>query len=119
MKFDNNPRIMIETPHSACGEHNRLLDEFGGAVKAVLDLHEQQFLSIVDGEDDFCRFDVLIHIANERKQEAKYAYLRHVEAHGCCSNANALDTLDETRTRSHHRQYAQDRVHSGLVEPDR
>jgi hypothetical protein len=40
----------------------------------------------------------LIHMANERKQAAKYAYLRHVEAHGC-SDFNALN---QTRTRSHH-----------------
>jgi hypothetical protein len=32
---------------------------------------------------DSTRFDPLIHMANERKHEAKYAYLHHLETHGC------------------------------------
>ena len=68
---------------SGCEEHNRLLDEFGIAVRALIDLHEQQFLAIVDGDSECHRFDLLIHMANEKKQLAKYAYLRHVQEHGC------------------------------------
>jgi|GEM_PF-1274596 len=103
MDFTNIPRMTIERlpRDSGCEEHNRLLDEFGDAVKALLELHEQQFLSIVNGDDDSYRFDVLIHVANERKLEAKYAYLRHVEAHGC-QDANAPDCTDKTRTRSNY-----------------
>jgi CheY-like chemotaxis protein len=69
--------------HSGCTEHNRLLDEFGKAVRELLGLHEEQFLAIIDGDGECSRFDLLIHMANEHKQLAKYAYLRHVEAHGC------------------------------------
>jgi hypothetical protein len=72
-----------QTRRWGCEEHNRLLDEFGGAVRALLDLHEQQMLAIVEEDGDFTRFDLLIHMANEKKQQAKYAYLRHVDAHGC------------------------------------
>ena len=43
---------------AGCAEHNRLLNEFGEAVHELLALHEQ-------------------------KQASKYAYLRHVEQHGC------------------------------------
>ena len=68
---------------AGCGEHNRLLDQFGSAVRELLSLHEQQFLAIVDGDGECSRFDLLIHMANEQKQVTKYAYLRHVEAHGC------------------------------------
>ena len=103
MDFRNEPLITIATPvpTPGCAEHNRLLDDFGVAVQDVLELHEQQFLAIVGGEDDFCRFDVLIHMANERKLAAKYAYLRHVEAHGCSSD-HVLNSTHKTRTRSHH-----------------
>ncbi len=73
-----------------CGEHNRLLEEFGVSVRELLELHEQQWSSVVDGDQECYRFDVLIHMANEKKQHAKYAYLRHVELHGC-SNFNATD----------------------------
>jgi hypothetical protein len=72
-----------EVGKSGCKEHHRLLDNFGAAVRELLDIHEQQYQAIVEGDNDCSRFDVLIHMANEKKQQAKYAYLRHVEAHGC------------------------------------
>jgi CheY-like chemotaxis protein len=77
---------------SGCEEHNRLLDEFGAAVRELLALHEQQFRAIVNDDSECSRFDLLIHMANEKKQRAKYAYLRHMESHGC----SKLD-VDETR----------------------
>jgi hypothetical protein len=66
-----------------CEEHNYLLESFGAAVHEILKLHEAQFQAIVEGDDECYRFDVLIHMANENKQQAKYAYLRHVQEHGC------------------------------------
>jgi hypothetical protein len=66
-----------------CDESRRLLDEFGEAVQRLLILHEQQFLAIVDGDLECHRFDLLIHMANEHKQQVKYAYMHHVETHGC------------------------------------
>ena len=66
-----------------CQEHNHLLDAFGEAVQELIKLHEQQFQAILDGDSECQRFDVLIHMANEKKQLAKYAYVRHVEDHGC------------------------------------
>ena len=77
-----------------CEEHKRLLDAFGAAVQEILKLHEQQFLAIADGDDEFSRFDLLIHVANERKQSAKYAYMRHIEHHGCTGK----NVPDQTRT---------------------
>ena len=82
----HNPISEIEEKSSrgrGCAEHNRLLDEFGDAVEEVLELHQQQYRAIVDGESECQRFDLLIHMANEKKQTAKYAYLGHVESHGC------------------------------------
>ncbi|HXA66453.1 MAG TPA: hypothetical protein VNV82_14935 [Bryobacteraceae bacterium] len=69
-----------------CEEQRRLLDMFGEAVQEMLLLHEQQFVSIVAGDLESHRFDLLIHMANERKQQAKYAYLQHVDTHGCSGN---------------------------------
>jgi hypothetical protein len=60
-----------------------LLDAFGEAVQELLMLHEQQFQAIVGGDPESDRFDLLIHMANERKNEAKYTYLRHLETHAC------------------------------------
>jgi hypothetical protein len=46
-------------------------------------LHEEQFYALMDGDLDSSRFDDLIHMANERKHEAKYGYIYHLETHGC------------------------------------
>jgi hypothetical protein len=71
---------------TVCREQRRLLDAFGEAVQGLLLLHEQQFLAVVAGDLDSHRFDLLIHMANEKKQQAKYAYLQHVETHDCPAN---------------------------------
>ena len=46
-------------------------------------LHEHQFIAVVEGDIDSTRFDLLIHMANEKKRDAKYALMRHIEEHGC------------------------------------
>lgn len=76
-------------PTARCAEHHQLMTRFGVTVQTLLTLHEQQFQAIVQGDTECNRFDLLIHMANEKKQEAKYAYLRHVELHGC-SNLHGL-----------------------------
>jgi hypothetical protein len=76
-----------------CEEHRGLLDEYGAAVQELLTLHEVQFVAVVRGDTDSSRFDLLIHTANEKKQKAKYAYIRHVESHGCAD----FDAINEAR----------------------
>src|SRR5258708_34626742 len=91
LRSDDSPAKVTAAPSRSlgCDEHNRLLDEFGAAVQELLKIHQQQFLAIFEGDVECPRFDILIHMANEKKQWAKYAYMRHVESHGC-SNMNAL-----------------------------
>ncbi len=85
MSIDDSPvnKSEIRSAGAGCAEHNRLLDQFGVAVQALIQLHQHQFQAILDGDEEIERFDVLIHMANEEKQLAKYAYVRHVEDHGC------------------------------------
>ncbi len=66
-----------------CEEAKRLLNAFGDAVQDLVMLHEQQFLAVVAGDTTANRFDILIHNASEKKQDAKYAYMTHLEEHGC------------------------------------
>jgi hypothetical protein len=66
-----------------CEEARHLLDAFAEAVQELVQLHEHQFLAIVNADSDCSRFDALIHMANERKYKAKYSYLQHLETHGC------------------------------------
>jgi tRNA splicing endonuclease len=68
---------------SFCAENRRLTEEFGQAVQELILLHEQQFIAVVEGDHESTRFDLLIHMANEKKREAKYALMRHMEEHGC------------------------------------
>jgi hypothetical protein len=66
-----------------CEEAKALLDALGEAIRDLIRLHEEQFQSLIGGNLDGTRFDPLIHMANERKHQAKYDYLLHVETHGC------------------------------------
>jgi hypothetical protein len=68
-----------------CGKCRELLDSFVEAVHEVVTLNERHLLAVVEQEPDPHRFDLLIHAANERKQNAKYAYVNHLEMHACSS----------------------------------
>jgi two-component system, chemotaxis family, response regulator Rcp1 len=76
--------VVAKATRSGCKQHQHLLDEFGAAVREVLRLHEDQFRAIIEGDSDSSRFDLLIHLANEKKQRAKYEFMRHMESHDCC-----------------------------------
>ena len=76
-------RVATVTSPLYCQEAKQLLNAFGDVVQDLIRLHEQQFQSVMRGELDSTRFDDLIHMANERKQQAKYAYMKHLETHGC------------------------------------
>ena len=75
----------VSTLHGSlrCEEHGRLMDDFAATVKELLELHQQQFEAAIRKDPECNRFDSLIQIASEKRQQAKYAYLRHVEEHGC------------------------------------
>ena len=83
MCASEQPTLTTSRKFIYCEEIRDLLDRFGEAAKELLDLHKQQLLGIIVGDPDEQRFDLLIHLANEKKQQAKYAYMRHLEAHGC------------------------------------
>jgi len=68
---------------SPCEENTRLLNTFTEAVTELALFHEQQFMAVVSGDAQLYRFDELILDATERRQQAKYAYLDHVNIHGC------------------------------------
>ena len=76
------PKQAYKAP-AYCEESRRLLNAFGEAVRELVKLHEQQLHAVVAGDLGANRFDLLIHDANEKKQNAKYAYMNHMEWHGC------------------------------------
>jgi len=74
-----------------CDACQALLEAFMEAVRELVILHERHVLAVVNEESDPHRFDLLIHEATERKQNAKYAYVHHRETHGCSSKKNETD----------------------------
>ena len=73
-----------------CREAEELLGAYGFVVHELACLHQEQFESVIEGDLDSIRFDNLIHMANERKREAKYAYLDHLETHACSTFATDM-----------------------------
>jgi hypothetical protein len=70
-----------------CAEKIRLLGEFLESIREFTDLQNQQTQAVIDAaansDADFTRFGVLLHIAQDKKDRAKYAWIAHVEEHGC------------------------------------
>ncbi len=66
-----------------CEEKFRLLEQVSAAIRELVGFQDQQLKAVIDGDPDFGRFDLLIQIALDKKMEAKYAFLKHVERHRC------------------------------------
>jgi hypothetical protein len=73
-----------------CQEAKELLGSLGESIRELMTLHQQQFQELMDGDLDSTRFDDLIHMANQRKHEAKYAYISHLENHRCSRYENQV-----------------------------
>jgi hypothetical protein len=70
-------------PSSLCAEGQQLFRDFGQAIELLLKLLQDQLNAVTKGDPAANRFDLLIHQANERKQDTKYSYLHHLHTHGC------------------------------------
>lgn len=66
-----------------CDERRQLSEDFALSVRELMNLHQQQLNALISGDEDFARFDILIHMANERKRQAKYSLISHIESHHC------------------------------------
>jgi hypothetical protein len=71
------------SPAPFCKEKQGLIEEFLSANHVLMDLHNMQIEAIIRNEVDFSRFDDLIHLAREKKEQAKYALSAHMETHEC------------------------------------
>jgi hypothetical protein len=86
---ENEPRSGWRTREGGgfCAEKTRLQDAFLKTMRELMALQTQQTQALIDGDPDFSRFDVLIHLAGEQKDLAKYALISHIETHGCWEGA--------------------------------
>lgn len=70
-------------PTPFCEEKQRLIEEFIASNHVLMELQNQQTLAVIAQDPEFSRFDDLIHMAREKKDQAKYALMAHVEHHHC------------------------------------
>jgi hypothetical protein len=70
-------------PVAFCEQRRRLSEEFLETNRVLMDLHSQQTQAVIDNDHEFSRFDDLIHLAREKKDQAKYALIAHIEKHHC------------------------------------
>ena len=66
-----------------CQEKHRLINEVLATNHVLIDLQNQQVRAVIDQDTDFARYDDLIHVAREQKDQAKYALIAHIEEHQC------------------------------------
>ena len=66
-----------------CDYKMRLMGQYLDAIRELVALHDAQTRSVIDGDKDFPRFDVLIHMAHQLKDERKYSLIAHMDAHHC------------------------------------
>ena len=77
-KRENNHR-----KNPPCEEREWLTDEFLASARALMNLQNQQVQAVIEHDHDFSRFDDLIHLARQKKDQAKYALIAHLENHRC------------------------------------
>lgn len=79
-----SPKLVLNTPNvGLCKEKTRLLDEFVQATHELTALMTRQTQAVIEGDPDFARFELLLHLGQEKKDKAKYDWIAHVESHHC------------------------------------
>ncbi len=66
-----------------CKDKFQLLSDLVDAIHELNTLQNEQTQAIINEDPDFGRFDILLHLAQEKKETAKYRWISHVEAHRC------------------------------------
>ena len=80
-------RARIHVPEIGfCEEKQELTDLLLDAIHELTVLHAQQTRAVIDNDQDFPRFDMLLRLAQEKKDNAKYAWIEHVESHRCAES---------------------------------
>lgn len=71
------------------------------AIHELTLLHSHQARAVINNDKDFPRFDVLLQIAQQQKDNAKYAWIEHVESHRCAESGEfelfTKDRIDKSK----------------------
>jgi hypothetical protein len=83
-ELEKNGQGVRQIPGFAfCEEKHRLMSEFLEAIHAVTTLQSQQTEAVIFGDPDIARFDGLLRLAQEKKENAQCAWIAHLESHQC------------------------------------
>ena len=86
----------FEESHSLfCPEKRRFMNQFLRAIHEFNSIHAAQIEALLRGESDVSRFDDLLSRALDKKDDAKYAWITHVDKHDC--EGLIFDAGNETR----------------------
>ena len=70
-----------------CEEKQRLTEAFLQAIRELNALQSEQIQAVIDGDSEFSRFDILLQLAQQKKDQAKYEWIAHLELHKCDDGA--------------------------------
>ena len=77
-----SPRVNVPQVRF-CDEKHRLMEAFLHAIHELNVLQSEQIQAVIEGDSDFARFDILLQLAQQKKDHAKYEWIAHVEVHHC------------------------------------
>ena len=83
MALEGRPDCVRLPEIGICEHRRRLRSELLTAIHDLVETQKDQTQAVINEDPDFARFDILLHVARERKEAAKYAYIAHVESHHC------------------------------------
>ena len=83
MPYADAPGNIGSSEIAFCKDKFQLLTDLVAAIHELNTLQNEQTQAIINEDPDFGRFDILLHLAQEKKETAKYRWIAHVEAHQC------------------------------------
>ncbi len=84
-----------------CEEKQRLMDAFLEAIHELNALQTEQIQAVIAGDSEFSRLDILLQLAQQKKDRAKYEWIAHLEEHHC--EDGGLDGTHTSRQGTHQR----------------
>jgi len=82
MDQEHETRIK-SSPVGLCETKRELSANLAKAIREMVDLLNAQIEAVLFQDEDFSRFDDLIHLARINKEQAKYALVAHIGQHQC------------------------------------
>ena len=75
---------MATSPKPAvCSEQRRLSELYLQAVQEIMQLEQAEIEAVMSSSGGLDRFHLALEVARKKRDEAKLAYMLHIQGHGC------------------------------------